>query len=124
MADGASTAQRVADLRRQLQQLATRIDPFPVFPGAVFAYGIEVEPEDGPVPDLGCVILGDDGALYELEIGLDSTRAGEAASGERYEELKRLDVPDEVYVAYAEAAVRTAERYLGSQDLAEQEGSR
>ena len=37
--------QRAADgLRELLAALARRIDPFPPFPGALFAYGIEVEP--------------------------------------------------------------------------------
>jgi hypothetical protein len=110
------------ELRAQLRAVAAQIDPFPAFPGAVFAYGIEVEPRSGGSLDLGCVILGDDGALYELEIGLDDTTTQQAvadASTERHEELVALDVPADVFVVYAHAALHAAADYLegpGSRD--------
>jgi len=113
-----ATVQRAAEaLRDQLKQAATLIDPFPPFPGAMFAYGIEVEPPGGGHPELGCVILGDDGALYELSIGLDTTQAtiGTDASGERNEELRPLEVAPALYVAYAHAAIVTAVEYVESQ---------
>jgi len=107
------------ELRAQLRAVAAQIDPFPAFPGAVFAYGIEVEPPGGGSPDLGCVILGDDGALYELEIGLDDTSTQQQvvadASTERHEELVPLDVPPEVFAMYAHAALHAAAGYLEAQ---------
>ncbi len=105
----------VEDLRAQLVSVAAQIDPFPAFPGAVFAYGIEVEPAGGGLPDLGCVILGDDGALYELQIGLDDTRVQQAvtdASTERHEDLVPLDVSPALFVVYAHAALHAAADYL------------
>lgn len=111
----ASIGCAVEDLRAQLVNVAQQIDPFPAFPGAVFAYGIEVEPAGGGRPDLGCVILGDDGALYELQIGLDDTRPQQAvadASTERHEDLVPLDVPPAVFVTYAYAALHAAADYL------------
>ena len=110
-----ATVQRAADaLRDQLKQVATLIDPFPPFPGAMFAYGLEVEPPGGGDPALGCVILGNDGALYELTIGLDTTQAaiGTDASGERSEDLVPLTVPPALYVAYAHAAMVVATDYI------------
>ena len=106
------------ELRTQLVAIAEQIDPFPAFPGAVFAYGIEVEPRGGGDPDLGCVILGNDGQLYELEIGLDDTQPQQAvadASTERHEELRPLDVPVAVFVHYAHAAIEAAASYVEGQ---------
>ncbi len=107
------------ELRAQLRTVAAQIDPFPAFPGAVFAYGIEVEPTGGGSPELGCVILGDDGALYELEIGLDDTNSQQQvvadASTERHEELVPLDVPPDVFAMYAHAALHAAADYLEAQ---------
>lgn len=109
-------ARAAEELRAQLVSVAEQIDPFPAFPGAVFAYGIEVEPRGGGDPDLGCVILGNDGALYELEIGLDDTRAQQSvvadASTERHEELRALELPPAVFVTYAYAALEAAAGYL------------
>ena len=99
------------ELRTQLVAIAEQIDPFPAFPGAVFAYGIEVEPRGGGDPDLGCVILGNDGQLYELEIGLDDTQPQQAvadASTERHE-------PVAVFVHYAHAAIEAAASYVEGQ---------
>lgn len=107
----------VEALRAQLVEVAQRIDPFPSFPGAVFAYGIEVEPPGGGGPDLGCVILGNDGALYELQIGLDDTNARHSvtdASTERHEELVPLEAPPAVLAQYAHAALLAAADYLES----------
>ncbi len=112
-----ATVQRAADgLRAQLKEVASLIDPFPPFPGAVFAYGIEVDPPGGGDPDLGCVILGNDGALYELSIGLDATQSapGADAAGERHEELLPLDLPPARYIPYAHAAIAAAVQYLES----------
>lgn len=105
--------QRAASqLRDLLKQLAARIDPFPPFPGAVFAYGIEVEPPSGS--DLGCVILGNDGALYEMQLGLDETQTqvGTETAPGRNEELVPLDLPPADFLAYAHRAVQAATDYL------------
>ena len=100
-------------LREQLKRVAAAIDPFPVFPGAVFAYGIEVEPIG---TEQGCVILGDDGALYELQIGVDAAQAALDSDqvGTRHEELIPLDVPPAEFVIYAHRAIMSATAYLES----------
>lgn len=113
------------ELRAQLAAVAELIDPFPSFPGAVFAYGIEVEPRGGGDPELGCVILGNDGALYELEIGLADAQPQQAvadASTERHEELRPLDASPEVFVLYAFAAIEAAAAYLDAQGAASDAG--
>lgn len=98
-------------LREQLRRVAAAIDPFPAFPGAVFAYGIEVEPVG---TEQGCVILGDDGGLYELQIGVDDAQAALDAEqvGTRHEELVALDVPPADFVTYAHRAIVAATDYL------------
>ncbi|MBM4409773.1 MAG: hypothetical protein FJ037_00345 [Chloroflexi bacterium] len=98
-------------LREQLKRVAAAIDPFPAFPGAVFAYGIEVEPIG---TDQGCVILGDDGAFYELQIGVDAAQAAIDSDqvGTRYEELVPLEVPPAEFVTYAHRAIVSATAYL------------
>src|SRR3546814_17592329 len=79
-AEAEATVRRAAEeLRGQLAAVAAQIDPFPAFPGAVFAYGIEVEPRAGGLPELGCVIPGDDGGLYALTIGMEVTPAQQQA---------------------------------------------
>lgn len=100
-------------LREQLKRVAAGIDPFPAFPGAVFAYGIEVEPIGA---DQGCVILGDDGGLYELQIGVDDAQAALDSEqvGTRHEELVPLDVPPADFVTYAHRAIVAATNYLES----------
>ncbi len=111
--------QRAADqLRSLLHSLAAEIDPFPPFPGAMFAYGIEVEP--GSAESRGCVVLGEDGELYELQLGLDVGQAstGNAVAMRSEERLPLDDLTPGEYVAYAHRAVRAATDYL----LRQQEG--
>jgi hypothetical protein len=64
--------ERAADrLRAVLKEAASRLDPFPPFPGAFFSYGIEIEAPGIESADVGCVVLGQDGELYELKVGQD-----------------------------------------------------
>ncbi len=110
--------QRAADqMRDLLKQVAARIDPFPAFPGAMFAYGIEVEPPAGASEAVGCVVLGDDGALYELQIGLDQHALAQGADAmtTRNEELVPLTLPPAEFVGYAHRAVVAATDYLEQQ---------
>ena len=73
--DGAGPADvvltRAADeLERLLRQAAQRLRPFPPFPGALFTYGVEVEPTGLLASDLGCIIVTEEGDLKELLVGL------------------------------------------------------
>ncbi len=98
-------------LRDELIRSATAIDPFPPFPGAVFAYGIEVELPPGS--GLGCVVVGNDGGLYELQLGLDATRVelGADAVGSRHEELVPLKLPPAMFIVIARHAIEAVRRY-------------
>src|SRR5688572_25305431 len=56
-----------SQLRALLKAVARDLDPFPPFPGALFTLGIEIEGDDLNA-GRGCVILGEDGELYELQL--------------------------------------------------------
>jgi hypothetical protein len=108
--------QRAAEqLRNLLRNLAVQIRPFPEFPGSFFSYGIEVETDDAD--GRGCIVLGEDGELYELLIGLDVAEAGtgDPAAMRSEERVLLEDLPPATYVSYAHRAVTAAVEYLLAQ---------
>ena len=99
-------AQRAADqLKEILKGLVGEIEPFPPFPGSMFTHGIEVPPTAHS--SLGCVIVGDDAELYELQLGLDQDviASGGDAHAARIEETVQLELTPAEYVTQAHAAV-------------------
>jgi hypothetical protein len=103
-----------AELRELLPRAARSVKPFPPFPGAMFAYGIEVDPQGELPGDYGCVVLGDDGGLYELVLTHDAAQepAGDPVAT-RSEELRPLDeMPAADFVAYAHRAVLAAAAHV------------
>jgi hypothetical protein len=110
-----SIVERAAsELRELLPRIARVIDPFPPFPGAMFTYGIEVDPRGELPGDYGCVVLGDDGGLYELVLTHDAAQepAGDPVAT-RSEELRPLDeMPAADFVAYAHRAVLAAAAHV------------
>jgi len=104
-------------LRELIQRLAGEIDPLPPFPGSMFTYGIEVPPPAGST--LGCVIVGEDGALFELQLGLDDeevARGGDAMAA-RVEHTEPLDLPPADFIAHAYQAVNALITYLDTGEL-------
>ena len=64
--------ERAAEQLGELLRLAaTRLRPFPPFPGAFFTNAIEAEPDGAADVDRGCVVVCEDGELYELQMGVD-----------------------------------------------------
>ena len=111
--------QRAADqLRDLLKTVAARIDPFPPFHGSMFSYGIEVDGVQTE-SDLGCVVLGEDGGLYELRLGMDmdalAAGASEPTATRSEERVPLTDLPPADYVAYAYRAVQAALEHLERQ---------
>ena len=100
-------------LRGLLHELAAAIDPFPEFPGSFFSYGIEVEPPAGE-SERGCVVLGEDGELYELQIGVEAGQldTDDPATGRSEARLPLEELGPADYVAYAYRAVAAAAAYL------------
>tara|TARA_Y100000588_G_scaffold57671_1_gene55626 strand:- start:4784 stop:5203 length:420 start_codon:yes stop_codon:yes gene_type:complete len=109
--------ERAADqLRDLLVDLVKEVDPFPPFPGSMFTSGIEVQPTSNS--SLGCVIVGDDAELYELELGLDHeeiSRGGDAHAA-RIEHAIELDLTKAEYVTTVHAAIQAVATYLETRD--------
>lgn len=94
--------ERAADqLRRLLHEAVQQIDPFPPFPGAFFTYGIEVELPGFANPERGCVVLGPDAELYELELSIDFSEGTGDPVAARDERMKPLELHPCDYVVYA-----------------------
>lgn len=77
-----------------LEEAAKELRPFPPFPGAFFTNAIEVDLEGVERPDIGCIVVGDDGGLYELEMKIDfGEEFGDVIDPvqAREETLKKLD---------------------------------
>ena len=115
--DADEALERAANrLRSVLKEAAGRLDPFPPFPGAFFSYGIEIDAPGVNLPDVGCVVLGRDGDLYELKVGqsipaLDMEISDPVAI--REEELKALDLHPRDYLVFGyNALVKVVELLL------------
>ncbi len=104
----------VTQLRRLLRDAAAELRPFPPFPGAFFTNAIEVEPEASASPDRGCVVVCEDGELYELQMEVDFSKDLQDPVSVRDETLKPLDdLHPRDYVVYAyNALVRITEFLL------------
>ncbi len=105
-----------SQLGELLQELATSIEPFPEFPGSFFSYGIEVEPPAGD-SERGCVVLGEDGALYELQVGseVDQLDTDDPATGRSEVRLPLEDLDAASYLHYAYRAVEAALAHMEGQ---------
>lgn len=92
-------------LRELLHEAAHQLRPFPPFPGAFFTNAIECEPDSASSSERGCVVVCEDGDLYELQIGLDQEALADgltdpvALRDER--RLKLDDLHPRDYVVYA-----------------------
>jgi hypothetical protein len=106
-------------LRQLLHEAVARLDPFPSFPGAYFTLAIEAEPDAASLADRGCVVVGRDGELYELVMGLELPPGpGEPADpvSMRKEEMVKLDLHPRDYMVYAyNALTRVVELLLEQQ---------
>lgn len=98
-------------LRRLLQEAAAQLRPFPPFPGAFFTNAIEVEAEAAETPERGCVVVCEDGELYELKMSIDFSEGVDDPVSARDEKLTKLeDLHPRDYIALAyEALTRVTE---------------
>ncbi|MFN8639327.1 MAG: hypothetical protein U0360_07685 [Dehalococcoidia bacterium] len=98
-----------SQLRELLHASARALDPFPSFPGALFTLGIELEGM-APTDERGCVIVGEDGELYELQLGLDvdalAAGANEPALSREETRVALEGLSPGEYVSYAQTALR------------------
>ena len=78
-------------LRLLMQEAALALRPFPPFPGAFFTNAVEVNLEGVERSDLGCIVVGEDGELYEMEVKIDFSDDVVDMVQSRDETLKKLD---------------------------------
>ncbi len=89
-------------LRELLQAAAAELRPFPPFPGAFFTSAVECEPGAAAAREHGCVVVKEDGELYELKISVSFAGGefGDPASM-RDEEARPLALHPRDYLVYA-----------------------
>jgi hypothetical protein len=92
-------------LRALLVEACAELDPFPSFPNAFFTNAIEADPGPGGRSDLGCIVVMEDGELYELEMGIDHDSIEMTGSWDpvtaRKETTKKVDLHPRDYLLYA-----------------------
>jgi hypothetical protein len=92
-------------LRQLLHEACQQLDPFPPFPNALFTNAVECEEGAAASPDRGCVVVCEDGELYELEFGIDHDSIEMTGSWDpvtaRKETKKKLDLHPRDYIVYA-----------------------
>ena len=101
-------------LRQLLEEAAGQLRPFPPFPGAFFTNAIEVEAEGADSPERGCVVVCEDGELYELKMNIDFSEDVTdpvSARDETLAKLEELHPRDYVVLAY-EALTRITEQLM------------
>lgn len=111
----AALERAAARLHAVLKEAVARLDPFPPFPGAFFSYGIEIEAPGVALADVGCVVLGQDGELYEIKIGQDVPALDMEISDPvalRQEELKPLELHPRDYLVFGYNALVTVVELL------------
>ena len=103
------------EMRDLLKQAVARLDPFPPFPGSFFTYGIEVECASVDAAGRGCIVLGADGELYELEVSIDFTQGNVDPITARDERLTPLELHPRDYLVYAYNALTKVTELLMEQ---------
>jgi hypothetical protein len=113
-------------LQALLKEACAELDPFPPFPNALFTNAIECDAGSVGDPDRGCVVVCEDGELYELEFGIDHDSIELTGSWDpvtaRKETKTRLELHPRDYVVYAyNGLVAVTEHLL---EKAENEGGK
>ncbi len=100
-------------MRQLLQEAAAELRPFPPFPGAFFTNAVEVEAEAAENPERGCVVVCEDGELYELKMKINFSEDATDPVSARDEELEKLeDLHPRDYVALAYEALSRITEHL------------
>lgn len=113
-------ALQLADLLREASE---QLRPFPPFPNALFTNAIEVDPGIPPAdPDIGCIVVAEDGELYELQMGIDHEAIELTGSWDpvtaRKETLKRIDLHPRDQLVYLYEALRLVTEALLEREAA------
>ena len=98
-----------------LKDACAELRPFPSFPNAIFTNAIECE-IDGGNPEYGCIVVADDGELYELQMGVDHDSIELMDSWDpvtaRKETLKKVDLHPRDQLLYAYAGLVAVTEHL------------
>lgn len=93
------------ELEQLLKEACAQLEPFPSFPNALFTNAIECDPGPAGDPERGCVVVCEDGELYELQMGIDHDAIELTGSWDpvtaRAEAKKKLDLHPLEYLVYA-----------------------
>ncbi len=96
-----------AQLKDLLARLAAQLDPFPYFYGSTEVRALEAEPPASAGSDKGCVVICQDGELYELVMKMESMDPLDETMLDRKDEIKGpLPLPPAEYIPYAYNAIR------------------
>jgi hypothetical protein len=102
-------------LQQLLKEACAELQPFPSFPNAMFTNAIECEVQGGN-PDFGCIVVADDGELYELQMGVDHESIELMDSWDpvtaRKETLKKIELHPLDYLMYAYAGLTAVTEQL------------
>lgn len=113
-----------SELEVLLKEASAALRPFPSFPNAFFTNAIECDPGPAGDPERGCVVVGEDGELYELEFGVDHDAVELTGSWDpvtaRKEEKRPLSLHPRDYVVYAYSGLMAVTEAL--LERAEEEG--
>lgn len=111
---------QLADL---LREACAELRPFPPFPNALFTNAIEVD--IGPLandPEIGCIVVAEDGELYELQMGIDHESIELTGSWDpvtaRKETLKKVELHPRDQVLYLYEALRLVTEALLERETA------
>jgi hypothetical protein len=104
-----------------LQEACAELKPFPSFPNAIFTNAIECE-VDGGDPEYGCIVVADDGELYELQMGIDHDSIELMDSWDpvtaRKETLKKIELHPRDRLVYAYAGLVAVTEHLLEREAA------
>lgn len=92
-------------LQQLLKEACAELEPFPPFPNALFTNAVECDEGIAASSDRGCVVVCEDGELYELEMGIDHESIELTGSWDpvtaRKETKRKLELHPRDYVVYA-----------------------
>jgi hypothetical protein len=102
-------------IHQLLREAVAELKPFPSFPNALFTNAIECEVEGGN-PEFGCIVVADDGDLYELQMGVDHDSIELMDSWDpvtaRKETLKKIELHPRDHLLYAYAGLVAVTEHL------------
>ncbi len=112
----ADAVQKTADaLHEQLVEMAEALDPFPYFLGSLEVRAVEAEPGGVERSDRGCIVVCQDGELYEFTMKMQSEDAGADLSMSRDDSVKRIELSPQDYIPYAYNAIKELGKLIEDQ---------